>query len=70
MTLRIIGIDLAVNAAHKAVILDQASQRFLSGLISFRANPAEMDHLLRQARAGATDEVRLCGTPRQCTIRS
>jgi len=59
MTLRIIGIDLAVHAAHKAVILDQASQRFLSGLISFRANPAEMDCLLQQARAGATDEVQL-----------
>jgi hypothetical protein len=29
MTMRIIGIDLAVNAKHKAMILDPASNEFL-----------------------------------------
>jgi hypothetical protein len=30
MQTRIIGIDLAVTAAHKAIVLDQASNRFVS----------------------------------------
>ncbi len=32
MDTRIIGIDLAVTAAHKAIVLDQASNRFVSPL--------------------------------------
>ena len=45
MTTRIIGIDLAVEAAHKAVVLDQASNEFVSGLIPFHTDPAEIDRV-------------------------
>ena len=33
MDTRIIGIDLAVKAAHKAIVLDQASNKFVSKLL-------------------------------------
>jgi transposase len=59
METRIIGIDLAVTAAHKAIVLDQASNRYVSKLLSFHADPAALDRLLTIARAGAPDEVRL-----------
>ena len=59
MKTRIIGIDLAVTAKHKAVILDQASNAFISPLLTFRPNPAELDHLLAAARAGVDADLRL-----------
>lgn len=52
-TLRIIGIDLAVTAAHKAIVLDTASNEFISHVMSFHANPAEIDKVLATARRGA-----------------
>lgn len=52
MNTRIIGIDLAVTAKHKAAVLDQASNEFVGPIRSFRATPAEMDQLLARARAG------------------
>jgi transposase len=57
--LRIIGIDLAVSAVHKAVILDPASNEFIGKQITFRSRPAEMDRLLAKARAGAEEPVEL-----------
>lgn len=59
MNTRIIGIDLAVIAKHKAIILDQASNTDVGPLLAFRPNPAELDHLLAMARAGAGADVRL-----------
>jgi len=59
MDTRIIGIDLAVKAAHKAIVLDQASNRFVSKLHTFHTDPAALDRLLSDARAGTTDDVRL-----------
>jgi transposase len=56
---RIIGIDLAVRAAHKAVVLDQASNTFVSPVLSFHTDPADMDRVLSIARSGSLDEVRL-----------
>jgi transposase len=58
-TLRIIGIDLAVTAAHRAIVLDGASNLFVSGVISFFANPAEMNGLLEIARKGASPDTRI-----------
>lgn len=57
MTVRIIGIDLAVDAAHKAIVLDQASNEFVSRPMTFRTNPADMDRMLRIARKGAPADV-------------
>ncbi len=59
METRIIGIDLSVRAAHKAAILDQASNTFISPVVSFHTDPAEMDRLLSIARSGAANDVRL-----------
>jgi transposase len=59
MDTRIIGIDLAVKAAHKAIVLDQASNTFVSKVLSFHTDPAELDQVLTVAREGASDDVRL-----------
>lgn len=57
-TQRIIGIDLAVTAAHRAMVLDSATNQFVSPVISFHTNSADLDHLLEVARKGAP-----AGTP-------
>lgn len=57
MTVRIIGIDLAVEAKHKAIVLDQASNTFVSRPMTFRTNPADMERILRVARQGAPADV-------------
>lgn len=62
MNTRILGIDLAVTAAHKAIVLDCASNEFVSPLLSFHTDPAEMDRLLAAARAGTTEPSRLVAT--------
>ena len=59
MNKRIIGIDLAVTAKHKAMILDPASNRFIGRQFSFRARSQEMERLLHQARKGAPPDVSL-----------
>lgn len=59
MKTRIFGIDLAVRAAHKAVILDKESNEFVGSPISFGTNPAEIDKLLEAARTGSESEVEL-----------
>jgi transposase len=59
MTKRIIGIDLAVSAAHKAMVFDPACAQFIGGQISFRARPDDLDRLLRRARQGAPADVEL-----------
>ncbi len=59
MNIRIIGIDLAITAKHKAIILDPASNQFVSKQISFRSLPEEIDRLLQRARDGAGAEPHL-----------
>ena len=59
MNTRIIGIDLAVTAAHKAIVLDQASNTYVSPALTFHTDPADLDFLLDTARAGASKPVRL-----------
>lgn len=59
MNMRIIGIDLAVSAKHKAMVLDPASNQFIGRQMSFRARPDELDRVIARARKGAPDDVRL-----------
>ena len=59
MNIRIIGIDLAVSAKHKAIIFDPASNEFVSKQIAFRPRPREMDRLLNRAQRGAPADVQL-----------
>ncbi len=59
MNTRIIGIDLAVTAAHKAIVLDQASNAYVSPLLTFHTDPAHIERLLETARATASQPLRL-----------
>lgn len=59
MNKRIIGIDLAVSAAHKAMIFDPACAQFMGGQITFRARPADLERLLCRARQDAAADVQL-----------
>ena len=59
MTIRIIGIDLAVSAKHKAVVLDLASNKFIGKQINFRSRPDDLERVLKRARKGASEEVQL-----------
>ncbi len=59
METRIIGIDLAVKAAHKAAVLDQSSNTFVGKLLTFHTDPAELDRVLAVARSGVADGVRV-----------
>ena len=47
--MRTIGIDLALTAAHKAVVAD-AQGRFLTPVFSFHTTPADLERLLNRAR--------------------
>jgi len=59
MSIRIIGIDLAVSAKHKAMVLDPASNKFLGKQISFRSCPNDLERVLKRARKDAPEEVQL-----------
>jgi transposase len=59
MSIRIIGIDLAVSAKHKAMVLDPASNKFIGRQISFRSQPDGLERVLSRARKGASEEVQL-----------
>ena len=50
--MRTIGLDLAVQAAHKAVVLDDAGH-FCTPLLTIHTRPSELDCLLARAREGA-----------------
>ncbi len=52
--MRTIGIDLALTAAHKAVVAD-AQGRFLTPVFRFHTTPADLEHLLARAQDGAPD---------------
>jgi transposase len=59
MSTRIIGIDLAVTAVHKAIVLDSNDNEFVTPVLNFRAVPVELDKLLKRARADAPPDVKL-----------
>jgi transposase len=54
VNIRIIGIDLAVTAQHKAIVLEQGSNAYVSNLLTFHTDPAEIDKVLTAARADAS----------------
>lgn len=49
--MRTIGIDLAVTATHKAVVVDDTGQ-FVTPVLSFRSRWEEIAHLVARAREG------------------
>jgi transposase len=59
MSTRIIGIDLAITAEHRAAILDPASNEFVVKQLRFRAYPEDLDKLVTKARKGADPDVQL-----------
>ncbi len=52
-TQRMIGIDSAVTAAPRAIVLDTARNQFVSPGLSLFTNSADLDRLLAAARKGA-----------------
>ena len=42
MNTRIIGIDLVVTAAHKAIVLNRTGDAAVSPVLTFHTNPAEL----------------------------
>lgn len=59
MNTRVIGIDLAITAEHRAAILNPATNEFVVKQMRFRAFPDELDKLLARARQGAGADVRV-----------
>lgn len=57
MQTRILGIDLAVTAPHKAIVLDPASNEYLGKARSFRSRPGELAHIWQWAHQGASEPV-------------
>jgi transposase len=53
--MRTIGIDLAISAIHKAVVVDERGNA-ITPLLDVTADPAVLDDLLRRAREGANEE--------------
>ncbi len=57
MSTRIIGIDLAVTAAHQAIVLDPARSQYLGPPRKFRARPQELARLWAWAQQDAPEPV-------------
>ena len=61
--MRTIGLDLAVQTAHKAVVLDEHGH-FCTPILTVHTRPGELDQLLVRAREGApSTEVQLVMEP-------
>jgi transposase len=61
--MRTIGLDLAVQTAHKAVVLDEHGH-FCTPILTVHTRPSELDQLLERAREGApSTEVQLVMEP-------
>ena len=61
--MRTIGLDLAVQTAHKAVVLDDAGH-FCTPILTLHTRPGDLDQLLARARDGAPSaEVQLVMEP-------
>lgn len=54
--MRIIGIDLAVKGAHKAMVADETG-RFVSKLVTFHTDVRDLEKLLATARRDGNQEV-------------
>jgi transposase len=53
--MRILGIDLAVTARHRAILADERGQ-FISRLLKFRTCEADLDRVYATARKGMTPD--------------
>jgi len=61
--MRTIGLDLAVQAAHKAVVLDERGH-FCTPILTVHTRPSDLDQLLARARDGASSaEVQIVMEP-------
>ena len=61
--MRTIGLDLAVQTAHKAVVLDEHGP-FCTPILTVHTRPSELSQLLERAREGApSTEVQLVMEP-------
>ncbi len=61
--MRTIGLDLAVQTAHKAVVLDEGGH-FCTPILTVHTRPSELSQLLAQARDGASSaEVQIVMEP-------
>src|SRR5215207_11464474 len=61
--MRTIGLDLAVQTVHKAVVLDERGH-FCTPILTVHTRPSELDQLLERAREGApSTEVQLVMEP-------
>jgi len=61
--MRTIGLDLAVQTAHKAVVLDETGH-FCTPILTVHTRPSQLDQLLARARDGAPSaEVQLVMEP-------
>jgi transposase len=59
MSIRIIGIDLAVSAKHTAAIYDPATNTHLTKRFQFRSRAADIERLLSKARKNAPEDLEL-----------
>ena len=59
MSIRVIGIDLAVKGKHTAAIYDPATRTFIAKRLHFRTRPDEMEKILHRARQGAPSDLQL-----------
>jgi hypothetical protein len=53
--MRTIGIDLAVAAAHKAIVME-SDGKFVTPVLSFHSRWAEIERLVSRAREGAASD--------------
>ena len=61
--MRTIGLDVAVQTAHKAVVLDEQGH-FCTPLLTVHTRPSDLDQLLGRARDGApSTEVQIVMEP-------
>lgn len=58
--MRIIGIDLAITAAHKAVVLDTATQKYVTRVLSFHSVWEAIEQLVIRARQGVDADHPVC----------
>ena len=67
--MRTIGIDLALTAAHKAVVAD-AQGRFLTPVFPFHTTPSDLQRVLARAREGDPDpELQVVMEPTGMAVR-
>lgn len=56
--MRVIGLDLAITSAHKAVVMDERG-KFLTAVFQVMTWPEELAGMLQRARQGAADDLPL-----------